>query len=218
MLLYLVKHSRPDLSTGTQELSNVMDKAMEGHMRELCRVFKYALDTQNIGLKLKPEDNDNKQWELNAYSDADFAGDKETCIHITGYVVYFMNIPVCWLSSGQKSVTLSTTEAEYVACSEVLKEVIFILQLLRHLQVKVQLPIQVHVDKIGEIFLAENQNSSDRIKHVDTRYHFVRQYIRDGTVLIEFFRSCDNDSDIFTKTTSEIHHRHGEKLIWTKKE
>ena len=119
----------------------------------------------------------------------------------------------------KKSVTLSTTEAEYVACSEVLKEVIFILQLLRHLQVKVQLPIQVHVDKIGEIFLAENQNSSDRIKHVDTRYHFVRQYIRDGTVLIEFFRSCDNDSDIFTKnTTSEIHHRHGEKLIWTKKE
>jgi len=115
-------------------------------------------------------------------------------------------------------VTLSTTEAEYVACSEVLKEVIFILQLLRHLQVKVQLPIRVHVDKIGEIFLAENQNSSDRIKHVDTRYHFVRQYIRDGTVLIEFFRSCDNDSDIFTKTTSEIHHRHGEKLIWTKKE
>ena len=77
MLLYLVKHSRPDLSTGTQELSNVMDKAMEGHMRELCRVFKYALDTQNIGLKLKPEDNDNKQWELKACSDADFAGDKE---------------------------------------------------------------------------------------------------------------------------------------------
>jgi len=65
--------------------------------------------------------------------------------------------------------------------------------------------------------LAENQNSSNRTKHVDTRYHFVRQYIRDGTFLIEFVRSCDNDSDIFTKnTTSEIHHRHSEKLIWTK--
>jgi len=51
---------------------------MEVHMKELCRVIKYALDTQNIGLKLKPEDNDNEQWELKAYSDADFAGDKET--------------------------------------------------------------------------------------------------------------------------------------------
>ena len=130
-----------------------------------------------------------------------------------------MNVPVCWRSRGQKSVTLSTTEAEYVACSEVLKEVIFILQLLRHLQVKVQLPIQVHVDKIGEIFLAENQNSSDRTKHVDTRYHFVQQYIKDGTVLIEFVRRHDNDSDIFTKNkTSEIHHQHSEKLIWTKEE
>ena len=47
----------------------------------------------------------------------------------------------------------------------------------------------------------------------------MRQYIRDETVMIEFVRSCDNDSDIFTKnTTSEIHYRHSEKLIWTKKE
>ena len=86
------------------------------------------------------------------------AGDKETRISVTGYVVYFMNVPVCWCSRGQKSVTLSTTEAEYVACSELVKEVLFILQLLRHLQVKIQLPIRVHVDNIGAIFLAENQN------------------------------------------------------------
>jgi len=118
-------------------------------------VIKYALDTQNIRLKLKPEDNDNKLWELKAYSDVDFAGYKETRISETGYVVYFMNVPVCWQTCGQKSVTLSTTEAEYVACSEVVKEVVFILQLLRHLQVKNQLPVRVHVDNIGAIFLAE---------------------------------------------------------------
>jgi len=84
-----------------------------------------------------------------------------------------MNVPVCWHSCGQKSVMLSTTEAEYVACSEVMKDILFILHLLRHLHVKVQLPIHVHVDNNGAIFLAENQNSSDRTKHVDTRYHFV---------------------------------------------
>jgi len=84
-----------------------------------------------------------------------------------------MNVPVCWRSHGQKSVTLSTTEAEYVACNEVVKEVLFILQLLRHPQVKIQLPICVHVDNVGAIFLSENQKSSDRTTHVDTRYHFV---------------------------------------------
>ena len=116
------------------------------------------MDTQTIGLKLKPEDNNNKIWELKAYSDADFAGDKETRISVTGYVVYYMSVPVCWRSRGQKSVTLLTTEAEYVPCSEVVKETLFILQLLKHLCVEVKLPIRVHVDNIGEIFLAENQN------------------------------------------------------------
>jgi len=102
MLLYLVKHLRPDLSNGTRESSKVMDKAMEGHMKELCRVIKYALDTRTIGLRLKPEDNDNKLWELKAYLDADFAGDKERRISVMGYVVYFMNVPVCWCSRDRK--------------------------------------------------------------------------------------------------------------------
>ena len=65
-----------------------MDKATEGHMKELCRVIKYALDTRTVGLRLKPEDNDNKLWELKAYSDADFAGDKETRISVTGKLIW----------------------------------------------------------------------------------------------------------------------------------
>jgi len=54
-----------------------MDKPTEGHMKELCRVIKYAIDTKDKGLKLQPEDTDDK-WRIRAYSDSDFAGDKET--------------------------------------------------------------------------------------------------------------------------------------------
>jgi len=79
-----------------------MDKATEGNMKELYRVIKCALDTQNIGLKLKPEDNDNKQWELKAYSDADFTGDKEKHISVMGHVVYFMNVPVSGVHMDRK--------------------------------------------------------------------------------------------------------------------
>ena len=130
-----------------------------------------------------------------------------------------MNVPICWRSRGQKGVTLSTTEAEYVACSEVVKELLFIVYLLRHMKIEVELPIRVNVDNIGAIFLAENQNSSDRTKHVDIRYHFIRQYIKDGTIMVEFVRSSENDSDIFTKNvTSETFSRHSEKLTWTKEE
>jgi len=106
------------------------------------QVIKYAIDTKNKGLKLRPEDTDHK-WKIKAYSDADFAGDKETRISFTGYVIYFMNVPICWRSRGQKGVTLSTTEAEYVACSEVVKELLFIVYLLRIMKIEVELPIQV---------------------------------------------------------------------------
>ena len=85
------------------------------------------------------------------------------------------------------------------------------------MKIEVDLPICVNVDNIGAIFLAENQNSSDRTKHVDIRYHFIHQYIKDGTIMIEFVR--ENDSDIFTKNvTSDTFSRHSEKLIWRKEE
>ena len=89
------------------------------------------------------------------------------------------------------------------------KEILFIVYLLRHMKTEVELPICVNVDNIGVIFLAENQNSSDHTKHVDIRYHFIRQYIKDGTIMVEFVRSSENDSDIFTKNvTSETFNRH----------
>ena len=119
-----------------------MDKATEGHMKELCRVIKYVINTKNKGLKLRPEDTDDK-WRIKAYSDADFAGDKETRISVTGYVIYFMSVPICWRSRGQKGVTLSTTEA--------VKELLFIVYLLRHMKIEVELPIRVNVDNIGAI-------------------------------------------------------------------
>ena len=120
-----------------------------------------------------------------------------------------MNVPICWRSHGQKGVTLSMTEAEYVACSEVVKEILFIVYLLRHMKIEVELPIRVNVDNIGAIFLADNQNSSDRTKHVDICYHYIRQYIKEGTIMIEFVRSSENKSDIFMKNvTSETFNKH----------
>ena len=90
---------------------------------------------------------------------------------------------------------------------------------MKHQKIEIELPIRVNVDNIRAIFLAENQNSSDRTKHVDICYHFIRQYIKDGTIMIEFVHISENDSDIFTKNvTSETFSRHSEKLIWTKEE
>ena len=72
-----------------------------------------------------------KNWALKALSDSDFSSDKETRISVSGYIIYFHGIPIAWRSKGMKSVVLSTTEAEYMALSKVVKELKFIIQLLQ---------------------------------------------------------------------------------------
>jgi hypothetical protein len=201
MLLYLVKHSRPDISNAVRELSKVCDGATECHWKALMRTIKYVLTTQNIGLKIKPIFNG--EYVLEAVSDSEYAGDKDTRVSVYGFVIYFCGSPISWKSKSGKSVTLSSTEAEYFAMSECAKELIFIKNVLESMGIKVKLPIEIKVDNTGAIFLSNNYTSGQRTKHIDVRVHFVRQYIEDGIFKIVFVKSEDNDADIFTKNTSE---------------
>ena len=118
-----------------------------------------------------------------------------------------------------KSVVLSTTEAEYMALSEVVKELKFIVQLLQTMNITVELQITVHVDNVGAIWLSNNRNTGDRTKHINIRTAFVKEYQEDGKIIIKYVKSDNNEADIFTKNTScIIFRRHQEKLVWEKKE
>ena len=121
-LLYLTKHSRPDICNPVRELSKTMDAPAPGHLKEMYKVIRYVLSTKDYGLKFELR-KDMKKWALKALSDSDFASDKETRISVFGYIIYFCGIPIAWRSKGMKSVVLSTTEAEYMALSEVVKDV-----------------------------------------------------------------------------------------------
>ena len=157
----------------------------------------------------------NGIWQLEAFSKSDFANDKETRISVYGYVIYFCGVPVAWKSKSMRSVVLSTTEAEYVAISEVVKEIIFIYQLLESMDVKVPLPIKVRVDNIGAIWLVNISGVSEQAKHVDTRARFVRAYVINEVVTIKFVKS----SDIMTKTQqSSNYHNAQVNLVYTLKE
>ena len=116
-----------------------------------------------------------------------------------------------------KSVVLSTTEAEYMALSEVVKELKFIIQLLQTMNIEIELPITVHVDNVGAIWLSNNKTTSDRTKHIDIRTSFVKEYQEDGKIIIKFVKSEENEADIFTmNTTNTIFLTHQEKLVWDK--
>ena len=121
-----------------------------------------------------------------------FASDKETRISVYGYIVFFCGIPIAWKSKSMKSVVLSTTEVEYVAVSEVVKEIKFLYQLLMSVRIKVTIPIKIKVDNVGALWLANSSGVSERTKHIDIRPHFVRSFVVDEVVTIDFVKSAEN--------------------------
>ena len=88
---------------------------------------------------------------------------------VSGYILYVRGVPICWRSKAQKTITLSSAEAEWIALSEATKEIIFVLQLFEEMKIKIELPIVVNVDNMGAIFMSKNINTSSRSRHIDVR-------------------------------------------------
>ena len=149
-----------------------------------------------------------------AYTDSDWAGDKDTRISVSGYVIFLLGVPVSWKSKGQRSVTLSSSEAELVALSEAAKEIKFIVQILLSMGIPVKLPVICRVDNVGAIFMAENTSTSQRTKHIDLRHRFITEFIEDGFIKIIFVKTKENLSDWFTKNvSSDIYEGHKHAYI-----
>ena len=160
---------------------------------------------------------DSDDWDLVVYTDSDYAGDKDTRISVTGFIVFLMGVPISWKSKGQRSVTLSSSEAEFVALSEAAKEVKFVVMIMMTMNIPVKMPVIVRVDNVGAIFMAENVTTGERTKHVDTRYHFVREFVHEGFIKIIFVRTKENVADIFTKNvTGDLYEKHTQELIANK--
>ncbi len=106
-----------------------------------------------------------------------------------------------------------------MALSEAAKEIKFVAQILMSMGIPVKLPIVVRVDNIGAIFMAENVTTSTRTRHVDVRYHFVREFVEDGFIKVIFVRTTKNKADIFTKNvTGELYDTHTKSFLGTMKE
>ena len=180
----------------------------------MLRVIKYVLDTRTLGLKLCPTGKQNEPWNITCYTDSDYAGDEVTRRSVSGYVIYVHGVPVQFRSKSQQSVTLSSTEAEWMALSEAVKDILFLKYLCETMGIRVERPITVRVDNMGAVFMSNNVTTSQRTKHIDIRSKFVREYVQDGVIIIKFVRSEDNDSDIMTKNLgSVLHERHSKKLV-----
>ena len=121
---------------------------------------------------------------------------------------------MCWHSKAQKTITLSSAEAEWMGLSEATKKLIFVLQLLKAMKINVTLQIVVNVDNMGTVFMSKNINTTGHSKHIDERTKYVNEYVEDGVLKIVYVKSEENDAAIFTKNFgSELHGKHTVKLV-----
>ena len=128
--------------------------------------------------------------------------------------MYFVGVSIAMRSKAQANVTLSSSEAEYVALSECVKDIRFVMQLLTELKVDYPKPVVVKIDNVGAMFMSENISSSVRTRHVDVRLKFVNEFIKEGEITVVFVKSEENDADVFTKNTkAEINERLTERFM-----
>ena len=211
MLLWLSKHTRPDATNAIRESSKVLDRASKEHYKYMLRIIKYIIKNRNKKLKIRINPDNLSGFELKGYSDSDYAGDLDTRRSVSGFSLFFNGALIAWRSRGQRSVSLSSTEAEFIALSEAISEILFVRNIIVFLGGFINLPIQVFVDNMGALYLAENNSSNSRIRHMEARNLFIREFVRDGVVEVVFVRSEDNRADILTKNVSIIlHDRHCE--------
>jgi hypothetical protein len=173
-----------------------MDGANQAQEKELKRMIGYTIQTKEKVLKTEAK---TSTWDIVAYSDSDSAGDKDDRKSITGYVIFASVSAISWKSKSQPCVTLSSTEAEYVALNETVREVKFIIQLLKTIRIEAERPAKVYVDNVGSIFLSKNKTNRERTKQTDLKYHFIREQIQNGLIDVKFVRTSENHADVFTK-------------------
>ena len=137
----------------TRELLKANDGVNLAAFKELIHVFKYILGTKKLDVKIKPKGNVSKHSEIVWFSNCDYAGEPVNRISISSFIRYVLRVLVFWWSKSQKSISLSSSEMEYIAISETVEEVMLVTSFLGSMKISVEYPVMVRVDNIGAIFV-----------------------------------------------------------------
>lgn len=194
-LLYLATGTRPDISFAVSVVSQVLDKPTKRHWEMVKRILRYLKGTAELGIVYR---NGLDPGVLTAYSDADYAGDTKTRRSTSGFCCKYMGGPVSWSSRRQKSVALSTTEAEYIAASEAAKDVVWLTRLFNEISTLTAVPVLL-IDNMSAVKLVQNPVFHRKSKHIDVRYHFVREKHEEGRLMVSHICGEDQLADVLTK-------------------
>ena len=197
--MYLVVGTRPDLQNFIRDVSRFSTNPGIQHWKALVRGLRYLSNTKRYGILLGKSESPYVDRLLSAYSDADFANCKDTRRSVSGYITFVFGSPISWMSKKQSLVTLSTTEAEYVALSKCVQELLYLRNILEELGFQNKEPIVVYEDNQSCIKISNNPELHGRTKHISTKYFFVQERIEKHEFVIKYCPSKRMLADIFTK-------------------
>ena len=195
--LQYLTFTRPDIAFSVNQACQFMHNPMESHVVAVKRILRYLKGTIDFGIWFKPG-----LLHLHAYSDADWAGDPNDRRSVSGFIVYLGSSPISWASKKQHTVSRSSTEAEYRALAITAAELAWIRQLFCDLHVPLHVPPLIHCDNISAIALSSNPVFHSRMKHLQIDYHFVRERVIRGDLLVQHVSSAEQFADILTKGLS----------------
>jgi hypothetical protein len=207
-LMYAAISSRPDIAHAVHYLASNMQAPTRRHMLAAERVLRYLAHTRDIGLVFgsrSQQVGDSRgrhvqaMVDVCAFSDADWANDKEDRRSVSGWVAKLNGDPVSWSSKKQRVVALSTCEAELYAEAAAIQEVLWLRGLLEELGLHTRTGSCVYGDNQSTIAVSQRGVRSDRTKHVDVKYHFVTETVDRGVVKLCWVPTTQQQADIFTK-------------------
>ncbi|TPX54120.1 DNA-directed DNA polymerase [Powellomyces hirtus] len=198
----------PHLAYSISRLSQFLATPTVAHMTAAKKVCAYANTTSGLSLVFKDG------GDIVGYSDADYARCTDTRRSTSGYVFMLNGAAISWKSQRQKSTALSTAEAEYIALAECAKEALWIQGLLSELSATEQTAVPIYEDNQAAIKLAANPTHHQRTKHIDVRYHFLRDLVGNERIHLQYIESKLMLADALTKPLprpllDDLRHRTG---------
>lgn len=205
MLNFLALQTRPDISFAVSYLS-CFNSRHDSHWRSVKHLLRYVKRTLSYNLTFGT--HRVKDCIVEGYADADYAGDVDTRQSTTGFIFFLRGSLVSWKIKRQRSVTLSTTEAEYLAIGDCAKHGLWLSRLLEHIisdstiSVPIQLPLSN--DNQGAVFLCNEASVNNKSKHVAIRHHFIRELVHQGKISVSHVSTKEMPADVLTKPVGPI--------------
>lgn len=206
-LMYLAVLTRPDIAFSVNYLSQFNNSYDETHWKHLKRILKYLKGTKNYGLVFCKDKS-----SIEGYADADWGSDINDRKSFSGFCFKLSNAVISFECRKQRNVSLSSTEAEYIALSEASKECIYLKNLYTEILGSCG-PIVLYNDSQSAQKLVSNPVFHRRSKHIDIRYHFVREAVANKFVTIDYLETAEMPADILTKSLGSVKHKYFTKKL-----